>query len=101
MIYDKSIQIQKINELTEEWEEVFHLHASINKPRKDNEYLKAGAIQGKRYMVFEVRYFRQLEDISYNIQLYRILFQGVLFDIIDFDDFMLQHKVVKLLGGSV
>lgn len=98
--YDRPITIQKQNELTEKWEDVFNVHASINKSKADNEYLGSGAIQGKRYLVFEVRYFKNLEDISYNTQLYRIVFQGVTFDIQDYDDFMLEHKTVKLLGVS-
>ena len=98
--YDKPIIIQKINESTEDWEDVFNVHASINKAKSDSEYLKAGAVQDKRSLVFEIRYFADLEAISFNIQSYRILFQGVPYDIKDFDDFMLRHKTVKLLGVS-
>lgn len=99
-LFDRPITIQKINELTEKWEDVFKVHASINKASTDNEYLNAGAIQAKRNLTFEVRYFKALEDISYNTQMYRILYQGVTFNIKDYDDFMLQHKTVKLLGVS-
>jgi SPP1 family predicted phage head-tail adaptor len=98
--YDKPIKIQKRDEITETWVDVFNLHAFINKGKNDDEYLSAGAIQGKRTLVFEVRYFKDLEDISYNTQLYRILYRGITYDIKDFDDFMLHHKTVKLLGVS-
>ena len=99
-LYDRPIVIQKIDELTEEWADVFMVHATINKTRSDNEYLSAGAIQAKKNLTFEVRYFKALEDISLNLQSYRIVYQGVPFDIEDYDDFMLQHKTVKLLGVS-
>ena len=98
--YDKPIIIQKRDEITEAWVDVFKPHAFINKGKGDDEYLSAGAIQGKRTLVFEIRYFGGLEDISHNTQLYRILYRGVPYDIKDFDDFMLQHKTVKLLGVS-
>ena len=98
--YDKPIVIQKINETTEQWEDVFRVHASINKAKSDDEYLNAGAIQGKKNLTFEIRYFADLEDISLNKQSYRIVYQGVPYDIKDYDDFMLKHKTVKLLAVS-
>ena len=97
--FDRPIVIQKVDE-SENWSDVFVLHASINKSKSDNEYLNAGAVQGKKTLVFEVRYFKDLEDIEFNTQLYRILYQGVPYDIKDYDDFMLTHKTVKLLGVS-
>ena len=62
--------------------------------------MNAGAIQGKLSLTFEVRYFDDLKDISLNTQSYRILYDGTQYDITDYDDFMLQHKTVKLLGVS-
>ena len=101
--YDKPIIIQRINESTETWEDYLEkpIHARINKAKSDNKYLTAGAIQGKKALVFEVRYFRLLEDLDFNKQLYRIVYQGVPYSIEDYDDFMLEHKTVKLLGVSV
>lgn len=98
--YDKPIVIQKIDEKTEKWKDAYRVHAYINKPKADNEYLSAGAIQAKRSLTFEVRYFKQLENISLNTQLYRIVFNGVNYDIKDYDDYQLSHKSVKLLGVS-
>lgn len=98
--FDRPITIQKINELTEDWDDVYQVHASINKAKTNSEYLNAGAVQGKKYLTFEVRYFKQLEDISLNTQCYRVVFQGVPFNIEDYDDYKLLHKTVKLLGVS-
>lgn len=98
--YDRPITIQKIDEITETWTDCFKPHASINKAKADNEYLNAGAIQAKKNLTFEVRYFSALEDISLNLQSYRIIYQGVPYNITDYDDFMLRHKTVKLLGVS-
>ena len=99
-IYDRPIVIQKIDEITETWADVFKVHASINKASGDREYLNGGAVQGKRNLIFEVRYFKDLEDISYDTQSYRIVYQGVPFNITDYDDYKLEHKSVKLLGVS-
>lgn len=99
-VYDKLISIQRINEDTELWEDVYNLHASVNKAKANNEYLNAGAIQEQRTLTFEVRYFRDLEDVANNTQLYRVLFNNVAYNITDYDDFMLKHKTVKLLGKS-
>ncbi len=98
--FDRPIIIQKINTVTELWEDVFKVHASINKAKTDDEYLTAGAIQGKKNLTFEVRYFASLEDIGFNIQSYRIVYQGVPYDIKDYDDFMLRHKTVKFSAVS-
>lgn len=99
--YSRPVSIQRINEATEQWEDVYKVHASVNKAQDDNEYLRVGAIQSKRRLVFEIRYFKDLEAISYNTQFYRVMFGGVPFNITSYDDYSLQHKTVKLLGESV
>lgn len=101
MVYDKPIVIQKINEDTEEWEDLFDkpLHAKVNKSG-GSEYLNAGANQSKSNRVFEVRYFKALEDIDDNRGLYRILYRDKPYNITDYDDYLEQHKTVKLLGVS-
>lgn len=99
-LFDRPITIQKIDAVTEAWTDVFKVHAAINKTRADNEYLKAGAIQGKQSLTFEVRYFSDLEDISLNLQGYQIIYRGVPFNIEAYDDYQLLHKSVKLAGVS-
>ena len=44
-VFDKLISIQRINEATEQWEDVYKLHAYINKPNKNSEYLDAFTFQ--------------------------------------------------------
>lgn len=99
-VFDRPITIQKLNSKEKRWEDLYKVHASINKAKSDGEYLSAGAIQSKRNLTFEVRYFSGLEDISLNLQMYRILYQNVPYNIADFDDFMLKHITVKFLGVS-
>ena len=99
MVYDKPITIQKINEDTEKWEDLYTLHARVNKSN-GSEYLNAGANQSKSNRVFEIRYFKALEDIDDNRGLYRLVYRGKLYNITDYDDYLEQHKTVKLLGVS-
>lgn len=99
-VFDKPITIQKLNSKAKRWEDLYKVHASINKSKSDGEYLSAGAVQAKKNLTFEVRYFSGLEDISLNLQVYRILYRKVPYNIVDFDDFLLKHKTVKLLGVS-
>lgn len=99
-LFDRPITIQKINEITEDWDDVFKVHASINKAKSNNEYLSAGAIQGKISLVFELRFFKNLEAISDDMQSYRVVYNGKPYNITDYDDYKLLHKTVKLLGVS-
>lgn len=99
MLFDKPITIQKIDEDTERWTNLYYLHARVNKSG-GSEYLNAGANQSKSNRVFEVRYFKGLENIDNKRGLYRIVYRGVLYNITDYDDFQEQHKTVKLLGVS-
>lgn len=98
--YLKPIIVLKADE-EENWQETWKLHAFINKPRSDDEYLKAGAIQNKRYLRFEVRYFADLKDILINQQEYRIRFDGVDYNITSVDDFKIQHRTLAMIGESV
>lgn len=97
MVYNRPILIQKLNEDTEEWSDFLRLRSFINKS-KGSEYLSSGAIQSSQELVFQVRYCKPLKDISLNTQLYRVIFEGVIYDIEDYDDYMLKHRTVKLLG---
>lgn len=98
-MFDKPIIIQKIDEDTEKWTDLYKLHARVNKSG-GSEYLNAGAIQSKSNRVFEVRYFKALEDIDDNRGLYRLIYRGRTYNITDYDDFQEKHKTIKLLGVS-
>lgn len=101
MVYDKIIKIQKFNEEVEEWEDLFPLlHANINKHKSDDKYLGSKAIQDKISFVFRVRYFKAIEEIFANLQIYRIVYNGINYEIVDYDDYKLKHQSVKLLGVS-
>jgi len=99
VVYDKPIIIQTRDEDTEKWIDKFTLHARVNKSG-GSEYLKAGAVQSRSNRVFEVRYFPEIEAIDDSRDMYRILYRDRTYNIEDYDDYLEQHKTVKLLGVS-
>lgn len=99
MVYDKPIIIQKIDTTTRVWSDLYKPHARVNKTG-GSEYLNAGANQSKSTRVFEIRYFKDLEDIDENRGIYRIIYRGRTYNITDYDDYLEEHKTVKLLGVS-
>lgn len=99
-VIDRPIVIQKIDPNTEEWKDLFHVHAYINKARTDDQYLRNGSTRTRKNLVFEIRYFQKLEPISLNLQGYRIVYLGTPYALEDYDDYLLRHKTVKLLGVS-
>lgn len=101
MRFDKKIIIQKVDEATELWSDVWTLHAAVNNANtsKTAEYSGA-AIETKRILTFTVRFAAPLNAIAYQTSAFRILFEGVVFNITNFDDFMLEHKTIRFTGVS-
>lgn len=99
MMYDKPITVQMQDQDTEEWADVWKLHARVNKTG-GGQALNAGADQYRATLTFEVRYFKALEDMRYNPQPYRILYRGHTFKVVDYDDFMESHQTIKLVGEA-
>lgn len=97
MTFDKPIVIEIIDEATESWSPLFNLHANVNKSN-GSEYLNAGASRSKATRVFEVRYFKNLEDIALNTNMYRLIYRGHIYNITDYDDYQERHQTIKLLG---
>ena len=97
MTYDKPITIQKQDAATEEWGDVLHLHAAVNKTG-GGKALNAGADQYRASLTFSLRYVRALEDLKFNPQPYRIIYNGRKFKVADYDDYMERHLTVKLVG---
>lgn len=99
MLFKIPIKIQKLDPETETWSDYLpRLHANINKAGVDSEYLNAGAEQAKSRKIFTVRYNPMLKELDGNTQLYRIVYDGRIYDIADYDDFEERHQNVKLLG---
>lgn len=97
MTYDKPITIQKIDDDSEKWVDMWNLHARVNKTT-GGEDTSSGATRSVSGLTFEVRYFKALSDISHNVEHYRLIYGDNVFNIVDYDDFMENHKTVKLDG---
>lgn len=99
MRYDKRIRIEVQDEQTEQWENLLQkpLHARVNK-KSDGTAFNAGADQYNLGLTFELRYVKALEAIRYNPQGYRIKYRGHTFKVTGYDDFMEQHRTIKLVG---
>lgn len=99
MNFDKPITIQTQDQETEEWADKWNLHARVNKSRGDQSQ-SAGADQYHATLTFEVRYFKALEEMRYNPQPFRVIYRGHYFKVTDYDDFMEQHRIIKLVGEA-
>ena len=99
MKYDKPIMIQVQDAETEEWVNAFDkkLHANVNKTGGGTRE-SAGAGIYTASLTFKLRYTKKLEDIAYGPQPYRIIYRGRTFKVTDYDDYMEQHREVKLVG---
>ena len=104
MIYDRPIYIYRVDEETEKFVRYEKLprplHAAVNKARDKDEYLSGGSTQHQTRLTFDVRYAPPLQDIFDNPQMYRILFDGKFYDIVDVDDYQLQHRTLRMAGVS-
>ncbi|MEH6942955.1 phage head closure protein [Bacillus sp. JJ722] len=99
MVFKIPIEIWEMDEDTEVWSLLLKCHAKVNKA-KGSEYMGSGAVQSKVETVFEVRYNKLVAAIELSTQLYRVKFNGVFYDVKDYDDYMYLHKTVKLLGAG-
>ncbi len=99
MTYDKPITIQLQDPDTEDWADRWKLHARVNKTG-GGQGLTAGADQYRATLTFEVRYFKALEELRYNPQPFRVIYRGHTFKLVDYDDYMEEHRTVKLVGEA-
>lgn len=98
MKYDKQIVIEVQNEDTEQWEAIGRpLHASVNK-HLGTTTDRAGADQYHLRLRFKFRYVPVFAAIQYAPQIYRILYRGQHFKIVDYDDYMEEHREIVLTG---
>jgi len=92
------LTVQRIDPDTEDWTDYLHLHAlKVNKTGGGENY-NAGAEQYHPRLTFELRWCKALEDVVYSPQTYRVIYRGRSYNIQDYDDFMEQHRTVRLVG---
>lgn len=96
-VYDRPVLLQRQDESTELWETEESICCCVNRAG-GTESFSSGADQFHARLTFETRYFPALEDVRYQPQLYRLIYRGHTFNIVDYDDYMEQHREVKMVG---
>lgn len=96
-VFDKPIDIQKQDEDSELWGTVQHLHAEVNKAG-GTENFAARADQFHARLQFKVKYFPGIEQIRDAPTLFRILYNGEQYQVIDYDDYRERHRIVRIVG---
>jgi len=99
-VYDKSVTIQKQDEETEIWADLLGkpLHARVNTATGKVGFA-ADADQFHAQMVFEFRYMSVLEQLRYTPQLFRLCYRGHTYHVVDYDDYLEQHRTVRITGA--
>lgn len=90
------IQVQDPD--TEEWTDHLLLHALQVNKTGGGESSSAGAEQFHPRLTFEVRWCKVLENVIYSPQVHRIVYRGQTYNLQDYDDYMEQHRMVRLVG---
>ena len=91
-----AIQVQDPD--TEKWTNLLHLHALKVNKTGGGETSAAGAEHFRPRLTFEVRWCKALEDVIHSPQVHRISYRGRTYDIQDYDDYMEEHRTVRLVG---
>lgn len=94
------IVIQRMDPDTEVWTDLLRLHAIQVNKAGSSESFSAGREQYSPRLTFDLRWCRKLEDLRYDTQNHRIMYQGHTFNIVDYDDYMEQHLTVRLTGEA-
>lgn len=92
--------VQILDPETEEWSDLWHLHARKVNKSGGGMATNAGADQYRATLTFEVAWFSALEAVRYKPQLYRIVYRGHTFKLADYDDYMERHLTVNLVGEA-
>ena len=92
------ILIQEQDPDTEEWHVRWTVFARVNK-KNGGQSFNADADQYRAELNFDIRYFREIENVRYNPQPYRIVYSGHFFKVTDYDDYMEQHAFIRITGA--
>ena len=94
---NKWILLQKQDPDSEEWADVAHLRARVNKTNGGRTF-DAGADQHPYQLDFDVRYSPRVRALVFEPHPYRIVYAGHHFKVTDTDDYMEQHAYIRIRG---
>lgn len=92
--------VQRMDPETEEWSDLLRLHAKKVNRSGGGENFAAGRETYHPRLVFDLPWCKKLEELRYDTQHYRLVYQGQPFNITDYDDYMEQHLTVRLTGEA-
>ena len=95
--YNKPILIQKLNEETEQWEKFCETRANVNKTG-GREYTNASTNISASTYNFKVRYRKSLEEVIFNTEMYRVVYNNRCFDIKNVDRYAESTNELILIG---
>lgn len=95
--YPLKIKIQKLNIMSEIWEDYYEPHAKVEKVG-GKEYTKARTVISQSTYNFKIRYCNIVEDIIYNTEGYRVIYKKHIFDIKNVDRYEENSKEIILTG---
>ena len=84
--YKYPILIQKLNLDTEMYEDYYFTHSNINKVG-GKEYTQAGVNISNLTFNFKVRYCSKMEDVIFNTEIYRVVYNNRCYDIKNVDHY--------------
>ncbi len=94
--YDKPLLIQR-RQPDGSFADWWRVHAHINRTG-GGESFDSGARRDGLRLTFEMAYFSSLTDIFLDTQSFRIIYNGAVFYVEDYDDYMERHVSVRLEG---
>lgn len=99
MTFDKQIMIQRLNADGEfaDWQTC---HARVNRAG-GGERDAGGARRSTMMLTFDLRWRHSFDPIFLCLQDFRIVYRGAVFVLTDYDDYMEQHRILRLEGESV
>lgn len=96
----KVIDILKLNITNEKYELYKTCHLlSVNKS-SGKEYFNARTEISTSTLNFVLRYSNDLKDIIYNTQMYRVVYDGITFNVKNADNFKEQNRKLTIVGDS-
>lgn len=96
----KPVKIQKLDPASKQWKTLGMVHANVNKAANGSRYNNSGAEQSSSSKSFGIRYCKLYSEIQYNKQLYRLVMNGIIYNINSYDDYQEEHITINLVGVS-
>lgn len=94
------VKLQQFDPETEEWHDVKVLHALQINTAGGSENFESGAEQYHIRLKFRFAYTKLVERVRFAPQHYQLVYNGQLFNIIGFDDYMEQHLYANITGEA-